>query len=136
MVTRKELQAAYELAFYPPRLHAVWRGVEQGSFPNTAELLNILRMALTLLGELPDSGRPSQRALRRLARYQADARAFGTPTCLRNLYRRIGGNEPMPSGAMPAWMVRDIGLPAFCHGQRAQQQGIRPAQSSHTRTRK
>ncbi|MBN1675910.1 MAG: hypothetical protein JXR37_33005 [Kiritimatiellae bacterium] len=115
MTAREKLQAAYELAFYPPRFHEVWREVKRHAVQDREQLLELVRMALLLHAALPSSRYSSERALRRLALYQADARAFRTPTCLRNLYRVLGGDEPLPTGEMPGWMVRDIGLPPFCH---------------------
>lgn len=74
--------------------------------------IDLIDTALLLHQALPESGYASQRALRRLAKYQADARAFGLPLFLRNIRRHLAGREfePIP---MPPGLVRDIGLPPF-----------------------
>lgn len=59
-------------------------------------------------------GYASQRALRRLACYQADARAFNMPRFLRNI-RATLGCPPFLPGPVPGNLVRDIGLPALSH---------------------
>ena len=37
MTARERLQSAYELAFFPPRLHAIWNRVQRGPLPERAE---------------------------------------------------------------------------------------------------
>lgn len=61
---------------------------------------------------LPQGGYPSQRALERLAVYQARAGAFGTVRFLTNLRRRLG-RPPLAVTEVPGHLVREIGLPRF-----------------------
>jgi len=114
MFSRAKLQTCYELAFYPPRLNGVWRRLQTGNVPDTDELGELLDAALLLHQALPSEGYASQRALTRLALYQAKARAFGTVRFLENL-RRWLGRRPLGQTVVPGWMVRDIGLPALSH---------------------
>ena len=114
MNSREKLQYCYELAFFPPRLNEVWSRVKCGSVPDAEELGELLDTALLLHQALPSTGYASQRALNRLALYQAKARAFGTVTFLRNLRERLG-REPLTQAELPGSMVRDIGLPLFLH---------------------
>ena len=114
MQSRAELQYCYELAFYPPRLNEVWRQLKTGEITNVEALGEMLDAALLLHQALPSEGYASQRALTRLAIYQANARAFGTVRFLENLRRRLN-REPLKQTVVPGWMVRDIGLPPFCH---------------------
>jgi hypothetical protein len=103
---------AYELAFHPSRLNAVWNDWERSAIPDLAALRSILTWALTLHQRLPEAPAASGRALRRLARYQATSRIYRMPTMLGRFRERLGGVEPIPA-EVPAWMVRDIGLPLF-----------------------
>ncbi len=118
MSPRERLQQAYELAFHPPRLNQVWREIKLQRIENNDELIDLLKTALSLHLALPESGYASQRALKRLAVYQADARAFGNVTFLRNILKHLGAEVEFPVGTVPPAMVRDIGLPAFCHHQK------------------
>lgn len=111
MTARAKLQMAYELAFYPPRLHQAWNRIKHKTERNLDELGDLLDMALLLHQALPEDGVASQRALKRLALYQARARAFGMVRFLRNLRKTLGRADPLPTTVTPAWMVRDIGLP-------------------------
>ena len=95
MTSREKLQYSYELAFYPPRLNEVWYQVKQNSVVNPEELGELLDMALLLHGALPSDGYASQRALNRLALYQAKSRAFHTVSFLRNV-RKALGRDPLP----------------------------------------
>lgn len=115
MTAREDLQAAYELAFYPPRLHEVWALVKQDHLEQTKALARCVDMALQLHAALPENGYASHRALKRLAVYQANARAFGTVACLRKLRQYLGAQEPLDVKTVPGAMVRDIGLPPFTH---------------------
>ena len=110
MTARARLQFAYELAFYPPRLNEVWRRIAGKPAEAGAELGESLDQAWLLHQALPERGYASQRALNRLAHYQATARAFGMVTCLRNI-RRYLGRPAIDTHVVPAGMVRDIGLP-------------------------
>ncbi|MDD4017499.1 MAG: hypothetical protein PHV28_06090 [Kiritimatiellae bacterium] len=70
----------------------------------------MLDAAFLLHQALPSEGYASQRALERVALYQARARAFGTVRFIENLRRRLN-RKPLVQNVMPGWMVRDIGLP-------------------------
>jgi len=115
MTSREKLQYSYELAFYPPRLNEVWRQVKENRVPDLDALGKMLDTALLLHGALPSRGYASQRALNRLALYQAKARAFGNVCFLRNI-RRALGRGPLPQTEVPGHLVRDIGLPRLAHG--------------------
>lgn len=114
MTARDRLQASYELAFYPPRLNEVWHRIrlQAGGAPD--ELGELLDTALLLHQALPEDGYASQRALNRLALYQAKARAFGMVRFLENVRRRLG-RPPLSARCVPPNLVRDIGLPPFQH---------------------
>jgi len=111
MTAREKLQAAYELAFHPPRLHRLWEQIKTNSLPDAEEAAELVDMALLLHQALPEEGFASQRALHRLAHYQARARAFGMVCFLRNVRKKLGRDGPLPSAVVPGHMVRDIGLP-------------------------
>ena len=110
MTSREKLQYSYELAFYPPRLNEVWYQVKQKRVADLDELGELLDMALQLHGALPSDGYASQRALNRLALYQAKSRAFHAVSFLRNV-RKALGRASLPQTEVPGNMVRDIGLP-------------------------
>jgi len=76
MTARQEIQYCYELAFYPPRLNQVWHEIQRKK-RGKKELRPLLDKALMLHQALPEEGFASQRALQRLALYQAKSRAFG-----------------------------------------------------------
>jgi hypothetical protein len=118
MRNRTELQYCYELAFYPPRLNEVWRRLQAGTISDVAALGEMLDAALLLHQTLPSEGYASQRALTRLALYQAKSRAFGSVRFLENLRQRLG-REPLKQTVIPGWMVRDIGLPPLCRPRSA-----------------
>lgn len=111
MSPREKLQAAYELAFYPPRLNRVWNDIKQQHVADTAELAELLDMAFRLHQALPEDGVASPGALKRLALYQARSRTFGMVRFLRNIRTAIGLPPTIAETVVPAWMVRDIGLP-------------------------
>ena len=110
MTAREHLQNAYELAFYPPRLNEVWHRLSKHPADAAGELGELLDQAWLLHQALPERGYASQRALNRLALYQARARAFGMVTFLMNI-RRYLGRPPIDTRVVPGSMVRDIGLP-------------------------
>ncbi len=110
MFSREKLQSCYELAFYPPRLNGVWRDIQTGSVVNEAELGELLDAAYLLHQTLPSEGYASQRALERVALYQARSRAFGIVRFIENLRQRLN-RKPLGQNVIPGWMVRDIGLP-------------------------
>lgn len=111
MSPREKLQAAYELAFYPPRLNRAWNEIKRQHVANLAELSELLDMALRLHQALPEDRGASPGALKRLALYQARARTFGMVRFLRNIRTAIGLPATVVDTVVPAWMVRDIGLP-------------------------
>lgn len=112
MTAREQLQAAYELAFHPARLHAAWNQWDRGTVSDAAQLGVLLDWALILHQRLPEAPAVSGRALRRLARFQATARLYRLPTMLRRFRERVGASGVIPD-EIPAWMVRDIGLPVL-----------------------
>ena len=120
MTGRDKLQLCYELAFFPPRLNNFWARVKSGEVTATAEVVELLDIALRLHQVLPEGGYASQRALRRLACYQADARAFNMPRFLRNIRTSLGCPPFLP-GPVPGNLVRDIGLPALSHHPASEQ---------------
>ncbi len=109
MTEREKLQACYELAFFPPRLNEAWDQARSGA-PGTAELGDLLDTALLLHQALPEKGVVSQRALARLALYQARARAFGMVGMITRLRQRLH-RPPLEAREVPGALVRDIGLP-------------------------
>ncbi len=125
-MTRDRLRAAYELAFYPPRLDQVWRRIKNNDVDDAGELIELLEMALTLHRALPQEGYSSMRALKRLAHYQACSRAFGAVRFLRNVYKHLtGGVAPDLPDEVPGEWVRDIALPEFNHHARRSEESIR-----------
>ena len=110
MTEREKLQACYELAFFPPRLNEAWDRVKKSALTNMDELGKLLDTAELLHQALPERGFPSQRALTRLALYQARARAFGMVGFIRRLRQRLN-RPPLTAREVPGHLVRDIGLP-------------------------
>ena len=113
MNSRERLQFAYELAFFPPALNKFWRELKDNPDDVTEEQGKLLDMALLLHQALPSDGYASQRALRRVALYQVDARAYGMVNFLRGIRKRLN-RPPLTEYTIPGWMIRDIGLPTFC----------------------
>ncbi len=114
MTARDKIRFSYELAFYPPRLNEVWQRIKQHRPGNPENIAELLDTALLLHQALPETGYASQRALERLALYQARARAFGMVRFLRAVRRRIGLPE-LEVGTVPGALVRDIALPPLRH---------------------
>jgi hypothetical protein len=112
MTPREKLQTAYELAFHPARLNAAWNDWEKGRTTDLEALRLLLSWALALHQRLPEAPAVTGRALHRLAGYQATARLYRLPTMLRKFCDRVGAQPETPV-EVPAWMVRDIGLPIF-----------------------
>ncbi len=110
MTPREKLQYCYELAFYPPRLNSVWQQIKTGD--EVEGIRELLDTALLLHQALPETGYASQRALQRLALYQAKSRAFGMVAFL-NSIRSVLGSKPLEAHVVPGHLVRDIGLPPF-----------------------
>ena len=117
MTEREQLQFCYELAFFPPRLDEAWHRLKTEGPAAAEELGPLLDTALLLHQALPETGYASQRALNRVALYQAKSRAYGTVRFLRNL-RRHCGRPPMTETVMPGHLVRDIGLPPYARPRR------------------
>ncbi|MEK7686121.1 MAG: hypothetical protein AAB466_11930 [Verrucomicrobiota bacterium] len=112
MSPREKLQMAYELAFHPAQLNAAWNDWEQGRVADTGLLRETVDWAWTLHQRLPEAPAASARALCRLARYQAISRLYRLPSMLRRFREKLGSVGKTPE-EVPAWMVRDIGLPVF-----------------------
>ena len=112
MTEREKLQLCYELAFFPPRLNEAWDQIKRNTAPPAGELGDLLDTALLLHQALPETGFSSQRALTRLAMYQARARAFGMVGFIRRLRRRLN-RPPLAAREVPGHLVRDIGLPSL-----------------------
>ncbi|MCA1809571.1 MAG: hypothetical protein ABR497_09735 [Kiritimatiellia bacterium] len=112
MTEREKLQLCYELAFFPPRLNEVAYRIRKGEVGEDGELGELLDTALLLHMALPEKGYSSQRALTRLANYQAMARAFGMVGFIRRLRRELA-RKPLTEHEVPGRLVRDIGLPPF-----------------------
>ena len=112
MTPRQQLQMAYELAFHPARLNATWNEWEKGAIDDLSLLRQVLDWALMLHQRLPEAPAVSSRALHRLARYQATSRLYRLPSMVRAFRTRLGDVREIPE-EVPAWMVRDIGLPLF-----------------------
>ncbi len=110
MTPREQLQRAYELAFQPACLNAVWNQWEQGKIDDPDALRRLLDCALTLHQRLPEAPSVTGRALHRLAAYQAGSRLYRLPSMLRRFRQHLGLTHPIPD-EVPAWMVRDITLP-------------------------
>ena len=110
MTEREKLQACYELAFFPPRLNEAWDRIQRGAAADVDKLGELLDTALLLHQALPEKGFSSQRALTRLALYQARARAFGMVGFIRRLRQRLN-RPPLTAREVPGHLVRDIGLP-------------------------
>ena len=108
MMPRERIQTAYELAFFPPRLNRLWNCVRDGN-PVSEDEGKALDDAARLHLALPEECH-SQRALERLALFQAKSRAFGMPAFIRSVRRRLG-RPALPDTAVPARLVRDIALP-------------------------
>ena len=118
MNPRERLQFAYELAFYPPRLHRFWNELRNQSEFNREEIADLLRAALSLHLALPERGFQSQRALRKIANCQASAKAFGTESFLKNIGKQLGLDVVPKTDKIPPGMIRDMKLPEFSHGRR------------------
>jgi len=108
MTPRERIQVAYELAFFPPRLNGLWNRVRDGGTVSEEES-KALDDAARLHLALPEDCH-SQRALERLALFQAKSRAFGMPAFVRGVRRRLG-RPALTDSAVPARLVRDIALP-------------------------
>jgi hypothetical protein len=112
MTPREQLQLAYELAFYPPALNALWGTLRGGGTLPDSQTGEALDDAERLHLALPDEGFSSQRALERLAVYQARSRAYRMPRFVRAVRRHLKRPE-LTEKEVPGRLVRDIALPVF-----------------------
>jgi len=110
---REKLNQAYALAFDPPSLNMLWGRIKRREVADIGETAELVDMAIMLHQALPDGGYSSQRALKRLAIYQARSRAFGMPRFLRNIRKALGAGQPPETGQVPVKIIRDIALPEF-----------------------
>lgn len=110
---REKIEQAYALAFDPPSLNALWNRIKRREVVDIGETVELVDMAIMLHQALPDGGYSSQRALKRLAIYQARSRAFGMPRFLRNIRKALGAWQPPETGQVPVKIIRDIALPEF-----------------------
>ena len=108
MSPRDRIQFAYELAFFPPRLNGLWNRIRDGGTVSEDEVKALDDAALLQL-TLPENYH-SQRALERLAFFQAKSRAYGMPAFIRGVRKRLG-RPALPDTAVPSRLVRDIALP-------------------------
>jgi hypothetical protein len=114
MTPREKLQLSYELAFHPPRLNQIWGRLRGKSGTPTIErdVAEALDDACRLHLALPETGRCPQRALERLAVYQARSRAYGMPLFVKSVRRHLGRPE-LTEVTVQERLVRDIALPVF-----------------------
>ena len=108
MTPREQMRLAYELAFFPPRLDGLWSRLRGGGTVSEEEAKALDAAALLHLA-LPEDY-PSQRALERLAIYQAKSRAYGNPAFIRNIRKHLK-RPALPDTTVPSRLVRDIALP-------------------------
>ena len=113
-MNRDQLQYCYELAFHPPRLNEAWNRLKRGEVQDLEALGEALDTALLLHQALPEEGFASQRALTRLALYQANSRAFGMTWLLKNLRHELK-RAPLSATVVPPELVRDVVLPGLTH---------------------
>ena len=121
MTARQEMQCCYEYAFHPPSLNRLWRQIRKLEV-SEEQVKPLLDKAMMLHLALPESGFASQRALQRLAIYQAKSRAFGMPTFLRNIRAKLGCGK-IEADTVPGSLVRDIGLPPIARTQNGENAG-------------
>lgn len=112
MTPREKIQLGYELAFFPPVLNGLWGRLRHHPVLTDEAIGEALDMAALLHLALPESGYASQRAMQRLALYQARSRAFGMPAFVRAVRTRLH-RRPLNATVVPGSLVRDIALPVF-----------------------
>jgi len=120
MNAREKLQLSWELAFFPPRLNAFCaetKGNLAAANP-TQDFLDALDDAQRLHLALPARGYASQRALERLALYQARSRAYGMPNFIKNVRRKLARPD-LPDREVPPRLVRDIAIPLITRTRKA-----------------
>lgn len=113
MTPRDQLQLVYELAFYPPRLHKFWSELRGKMLIHRDQTEELLRKALLLHLALPEKGFQSQRALKRVAYYQASSKAFGIETFIKNIGKKLDLDIIPNVNKIPPSMIRDVKLPPF-----------------------
>lgn len=115
MTPREKIQLSYEVAFYPPRLNFVIGKMRTGSFVADNDFLDALDDARRLHLALPSKGYGSQRALERLALYQARSRAYRMPDFI-DAVRQKMGRLAISETQVPCRLVRDVALPQEVRG--------------------
>ncbi len=124
MTPREHLQLVYELAFFPPRLHRFWNDLKDQTNIDRERTAELLKKALSLHLALPERGFQSQRALKRIANYQANAKAFGIESFLKNIGKALELDVIPDTNKIPPGMIRDMKLPEFSRNhQRSTKQG-------------
>jgi len=113
MTPRDNLQLVYELAFYPPRIHKFWSELRGKSSIDRDQTEVLLRKALLLHLALPEKGFQSQRALKRVANYQANSKAFGIESFIKNIGKKLDLDVVPSVNKIPSGMIRDVKLPKF-----------------------
>ena len=117
MTPRERLQLVYELAFFPPRLHRFWNELRDAAEFDPNETRELLTDALSLHLALPERGFQSNRALKRVALYQAKSKAYGTESFIKNIARQLGMDVIPKANRIPPGMIRDLKLPEFSHAR-------------------
>jgi hypothetical protein len=115
MTPRERLQFVYELAFFPPSIHCFWREISTSDDFDKTVIRQLLADALSLHLALPEKGFQSQRALKRVAGYQASAKAFGTESFIKNIGEHLGLDILPGTDKISPGMIRDLKLPEFSH---------------------
>ena len=113
MTPREKLQLVYELAFFPPRLHRFWNELKAQESIDRDQTAELLTKALSLHLALPEKGFQSQRALKRVANYQANSKAFGMESFIKNIGKTFGLDIVPTASKIPPGMIRDLKLPEF-----------------------
>lgn len=112
LTPRERLQLAYEFAFCPWRLNGRWRGWLAAPECADADELRALDDAARLHLPLPQARVSSERALFRLARFQAESCATNMRTFIGNV-RTALKRPALVETEVPAGLVRDVALPRF-----------------------
>lgn len=120
MTPREKLQLSYELAFFPPRLNYFTGRLRTASYTVDSDFLDALDDAWRLHLALPSKGYGSQRALERLAIYQARSRAYRMPDFIDAVRQKIG-RPTLSETQVPCRLVRDIAIP---QGNSGRQRGL------------
>jgi len=110
MTPREKLQLSYEIAFFPPCLNVFTGKLRTASCLVDSDFLEALDDARRLHLALPSKGYASQRALERLAIYQARSRAYRMPDFIDAVRQKIG-RPALSETQVPCRLVRDIAIP-------------------------